>query len=159
MGRNLTLLIRPASGDGQQLRLRSLACPQARSRVRIASHVSTLTNIRQIADIRCAEHSKCRSPCARINDITTAFYRSMLALCATLLVSPLVTAADTPPPPHHGPPPEAIAACKGKAVGASVSFTGRHGETMTGTCESINGVLAARPANMPPPPGASGPAR
>lgn len=55
--------------------------------------------------------------------------------------------------------PEVIAACKGKTAGTTVSFTGRHGETITGTCELFNGTLAARPANMPPPPGASSPSR
>lgn len=33
-----------------------------------------------------------------------------------------------------GPPPEAIAACQGKASGASCSFVGRQGETLGGTC-------------------------
>jgi len=37
-------------------------------------------------------------------------------------------------PPRHGPPPEAMAACKGKAVGDSCSFVGRRGETLTGSC-------------------------
>lgn len=52
------------------------------------------------------------------------------------------------------PPPEAIAACNGKAVGAQVSFTGRRGDTVTGTCQQIGEVLAARPAGRPqgPPP-------
>ena len=84
----------------------------------------------------------------------------LLALGAVALISSLARAGDEPPPPpHRGPPPEAIAACKGKTAGASVSFTDRRGETLTGTCETINGVLAARPANMPPPPGASAPSR
>lgn len=50
----------------------------------------------------------------------------------------------------HGPPPEAIAACNGKSAGATVSFTGRRGDTITGTCEKIGDVLAARPAGGPP---------
>ena len=66
------------------------------------------------------------------------------------------------PPP--GPPPEAIAACQGKAVGASASFTGRHGETLSGTCQYVSSsqsgsssqVLALRPDRMPPPPGQGG---
>ena len=66
------------------------------------------------------------------------------------------TAASAPPnglPPS--PPPEAIAACKGKAEGAQVSFTGRNGETLSGVCQLFNGTLAARPAGgggRPPPP-------
>jgi hypothetical protein len=35
---------------------------------------------------------------------------------------------------RRGPPPEAIAACNGKASGAACTFTGRRGETLTGTC-------------------------
>lgn len=53
-----------------------------------------------------------------------------------------------------GPPPEALAACKGKTEGAKVSFTGRRGETLTGTCQTTPQGLAARPDGMPggPPP-------
>ena len=65
------------------------------------------------------------------------------------------------PPP--GPPPEAIAACKGKSEGTEVTFTGRNGESFTGTCQTVDGVLAAQPRggrgrgpaggqNPPPPP-------
>lgn len=60
--------------------------------------------------------------------------------------------APSGPPPGgkpHGPPPEAIAACNGKAAGATVSFIGRRGDTITGTCEKIGDVLAARPAGGP----------
>ncbi len=58
-----------------------------------------------------------------------------------------------------GPPPEAVAACKGKSEGAEVSFTGRNGETMTGTCRSINGQLAAMPKGGPGGPGGQPPSR
>lgn len=60
-----------------------------------------------------------------------------------------------------GPPPEAIAACQGKAVGAAASFTGRKGETFSGTCQYAtttnqqgvsSQVLALRPDRMPAPP-------
>lgn len=78
-----------------------------------------------------------------------------LAMAATTAEPPAPPASGTPP----GPPPEAIAACKGKTEGATVSFTGRRGETLTGTCQTTNGVLAARPAGgpggagqRPPPP-------
>ena len=37
---------------------------------------------------------------------------------------------DHPPPP----PPEAIDSCADKQGGDSCSFTGREGETLTGTC-------------------------
>lgn len=52
------------------------------------------------------------------------------------------------PPP--GPPPEAVAACDGKAAGATVSFQGHGGETVTGVCEQAGAVLAARPARVRP---------
>jgi hypothetical protein len=53
-----------------------------------------------------------------------------------------------------GAPPEAIAACKGKTEGAEVSFTNRDGATLTGTCRSVDGQLAAMPKGGPggPPP-------
>lgn len=73
-----------------------------------------------------------------------------------------------------GPPPEAIAACKGKTEGAAASFTGRNGETFSGTCQYLgkrddrredkgggksdgkdkgsDKVLALRPNGPPPPP-------
>lgn len=56
---------------------------------------------------------------------------------------------DGPPP---GPPPEAVAACKGKADGAKVSFTGHRGETLNGICKKMGDVIAAMPEGMGPPP-------
>ncbi len=35
---------------------------------------------------------------------------------------------------RKGPPPEAIQACQGKSANAACSFTGRNGETLSGTC-------------------------
>lgn len=49
---------------------------------------------------------------------------------------------------QHGPPPEAIAACEEKAVGETVEFTGRQGETLTATCQEIEGQLVAVPEGM-----------
>ena len=77
-----------------------------------------------------------------------------LAMAAAQATEPAAPPASGVPP---GPPPEAIAACKGKAEGANVSFTGRGGETLIGTCQTTNGVLAARPTGgpggqRPPPP-------
>lgn len=65
-----------------------------------------------------------------------------------------------PPPPdgsqsgNHGgrppgPPPEAVEACKGKSEGTQVSFTLRDGKTVTGTCRTDHGVLAAMPSGGP----------
>ena len=52
-----------------------------------------------------------------------------------------------PPPPGGGrPPPQAaIDACKGKAEGATVSFTNRLGSTMDRQCHMLNGILVASP--------------
>ena len=50
---------------------------------------------------------------------------------------------------QQGPPPEAIAACEGKSVGDSVTFTDPRGGSHEGTCQEIDGQLAAAPENMP----------
>ncbi len=50
---------------------------------------------------------------------------------------------------QHGPPPQAaITACEGKQVGDSVTFTGRRGESLSATCRSIEGQMAAVPEGM-----------
>ena len=55
---------------------------------------------------------------------------------------------------HRAPPPEALAACQGKSSGAACSFTGRRGDSVSGTCFSPDPSkpLACKPTNMPPPP-------
>ena len=77
-------------------------------------------------------------------------------LSTLLLVAPLVALAQAdaggPPPDqggqhHRGPPPEAVAACKGKAVGTQASFTDRGGRTVSGACTQMGDVVA-----VPPPP-------
>jgi hypothetical protein len=58
-----------------------------------------------------------------------------------------------------GPPPEAVAACKGQAEGATVSFALRDGKTVKGVCRTVNGQMAAMPPDMgngPGKPGGSG---
>ena len=80
--------------------------------------------------------------------------RPWVAAALTLAVA-LAQAQSAPPegaaghgkPP--GPPPEAVQACQGKKTGDSASFSGRDGRSMTGTCESVDGVLAVRPARGP----------
>jgi hypothetical protein len=72
--------------------------------------------------------------------------------CALLLLGTIAAAQDRSG--HRGgqplaPSPEAIAACEGQAVGATVSFKGRRGQTMTGTCQQAGDVLAARPNGRP----------
>lgn len=81
--------------------------------------------------------------------------RSLCGTAAALLLAlPFAAlAADAGPPPGGkppGPPPEAIAACNGKAEGVAASFSGRNGETVSGTCQKIGDVLAVRPAGGPP---------
>jgi hypothetical protein len=90
--------------------------------------------------------------------------RRFLATAALALASSLTAHAQGPddggPPPdgqghghgRHGPPPEAIAACKGKAVGTQASFTGRNGETITGTCTQMGDVVAIAPPHGAHPP-------
>ena len=76
-------------------------------------------------------------------------------LATLLLAAPLValaqaSAPEGPPPDqggqhHRGPPPEAIAACKGKAVGTQASFTDRSGRTVSGPCTQMGDVVAVPP--------------
>jgi hypothetical protein len=73
-----------------------------------------------------------------------------VAMLCGLLAAPgralaQASAASAPGGAPSGPPPEAIAACTGKAAGTQVSFSGHRGETFTGVCQLVNGVLAARP--------------
>lgn len=93
---------------------------------------------------------------------------SLLALCtcfslATTAASSSSSASSIDRGKPPGPPPEAVTACKGKSEGSEVSFTGRNGESFSGTCQTIDGVLAAMPKggrpggkgggqNPPPPP-------
>jgi hypothetical protein len=92
----------------------------------------------------------------RITMLNSRFIAPVIAACGAALMglAMAATTAEPPAPPASGappgPPPEAIAACKGKAEGATASFTGRRGETLTGTCQTTNGVLAMRPAGGPP---------
>ncbi len=84
---------------------------------------------------------------------------SLVTIAGWMLLSAAAMAQtqDGPPPGDnngerpHGPPPEAISACQGKANGAACTFTGRRGESLTGTCFT--------PPNKPagPPAGTQGP--
>jgi hypothetical protein len=95
---------------------------------------------------------------ARLYALLTFVVFALALFCGLLPVASMAattaaSGAGVPPggtPP--GPPPEAIAACTGKTAGTQVSFVGRGGETLTGVCQLINGVLAARPVGGPPPP-------
>ena len=94
--------------------------------------------------------------------------RHLLATAALLLAAPLAALAqsggDGGPPPdregqHRGPPPEAVAACKGKAIGSQASFADRSGRTVSGACTQMGDVVAVPPPHRsqgdrdgPPPP-------
>ena len=77
----------------------------------------------------------------------------LIFAAALLAAAPLAALAQPDgngPPPEHdghhrGPPPEAIAACKGKAVGTQASFTDREGRTVTGACVQMGDVVAIAP--------------
>jgi len=83
-------------------------------------------------------------------------FRSLPALLGAALFAVAAVAAAAPDaaPPQGGkppgPPPEALAACKGKAEGAAASFSGRNGETFSGTCQTTESGLAVRPVQGPP---------
>jgi hypothetical protein len=49
-----------------------------------------------------------------------------------------------------GPPPEAIQACEGKQEGDIVSFTGGRGDSVKGTCQTVEGQLVAVPEGHKP---------
>jgi len=51
---------------------------------------------------------------------------------------------------QQGPPPEAIKACEGKQVGDTVSFSGRGGEAVEATCQSIENQIVAVPEGHRP---------
>ena len=82
-----------------------------------------------------------------------AIRRNLSATAVMLLALPLAALAQSdsgnPPPDqggkHHGPPPEAIAACKGKAIGTQASFTDRAGRTISGACTQMGDVVAVPP--------------
>jgi hypothetical protein len=74
--------------------------------------------------------------------------RHLLAATAVLLAAPLAALAQSDTnggQPPHAPPPEAIAACKGKAVGTQASFTDRRGRTISGACTQMGDVVAVPP--------------
>ncbi|BHH84502.1 hypothetical protein [Desulforhopalus sp. 52FAK] len=51
---------------------------------------------------------------------------------------------------QQGPPPEAIKACEGKAVGDIVSFSGRRGESVKATCQTVENQIVAVPEGHRP---------
>jgi hypothetical protein len=86
---------------------------------------------------------------------SAALISCLLLACSAHAAGGAASAPSGQPP---GPPPEAVAACKGKAEGTQVSFSARGGETLTGVCQKIGDVLAARPLGGPPGGGGKPPA-
>ena len=76
---------------------------------------------------------------------------TLLASITLLLASQNVLANDNQQSSsdRQGPPPEATTACEGKSAGDSAEFEGRNGDSVTGTCEEMNGQLILRPDNPP----------
>ena len=76
---------------------------------------------------------------------------TLLASITLLLASQNVLANDNQQSSsdRQGPPPEATTACEGKSAGDSAEFEGRNGDSITGTCEEMNGQLILRPDNPP----------
>lgn len=74
--------------------------------------------------------------------------KSLMIMLILLSVVPATgcTAGNKQRP--QGPPPEAIAACKEKAVGDTVQFSGRRGKTIEATCQEIEGQVVAVPEGM-----------
>lgn len=68
---------------------------------------------------------------------------TLVATLALLTVSQFAMANG--PSGRRGPPPEAFTACEGKSAGDTAEFSGRNGESVTGTCEERNGKLVLRP--------------
>lgn len=94
-----------------------------------------------------------------LTPMTTTRHALLAAAIALVLAIPATTFAqsdwsppDSPPPHHdhpHGPPSEAIAACKGKAIGIVASFTDREGGTISGACTQMGDVVAVPPPKCP----------
>lgn len=80
--------------------------------------------------------------------LTLSSFVAAIALTA-LISTNAIASNDSGKRP--GPPPEAFAACKGKAAGDSVTFSGRNGEQVEAVCKEIKGELVAAPDKMPPP--------
>ena len=86
-----------------------------------------------------------------MNTIRRAAFAALLAIPVTVFAQSGSGAQDGPPPggAPHGPPPEAIAACQGKAVGTTASFTDRGGRTVSGPCTQMGDVVAVPPPRHP----------
>lgn len=79
----------------------------------------------------------------------------IVGLVLTLLVAGCLGSDSRPeggmPAEGQAPPEEAITACSGMTEGASCSFSGMNGETVSGTCQTIENQLSCVPDGQPRP--------
>jgi len=76
----------------------------------------------------------------------------LLILATTLgvLLSTMAMAERPAGPGRKGPPPEAVEACASASVRDSCNFSGRRGENLQGTCETVRDEqLVCLPENAP----------
>lgn len=85
----------------------------------------------------------------------TSFVDGTAAPSATLGVAASASSFGEAPPGRHrgdGPPAEALEACTDIDVGEACSFTGRRGDSLSGTCTATpddSGQVACRPDDWP----------
>lgn len=79
-------------------------------------------------------------------------YCIAIPYCALAFTAALAVRAAQAQPfgTPKGLPPEAYTTCQGKAEGASVTITLPDGKTLSGTCKTVDGKLAALPSGTPP---------
>jgi hypothetical protein len=87
----------------------------------------------------------------RVRWCGTGMKETVAALGLLAVVATAGLAFGQPPGggPPPGPPPEAIQACQGRTVGATVQFQTPRGDTITGTCREMHGQLVAMPEGGP----------
>jgi hypothetical protein len=74
---------------------------------------------------------------------------TVIVLATMLPLSACASSDNSDNQKRRKPPKVAFEACEGKAVGDSVTFTGRRGETLKATCKEMQGQLVAVPERGP----------
>ena len=87
---------------------------------------------------------------------TRHLLKTVFAFLAITTLTAVAACADSnrgggPGDRPQGPPPEAIKACEGKVEGDSVTFSGRRGESIEATCQTVQDQLVAVPEGHKPP--------
>ncbi len=72
-------------------------------------------------------------------------YSTLITLTFLLIAALPMTSCAEKNNRNQGPPPEAIEACQDKSEGDVVSFSGRRGESVSATCQTIGDILVAVP--------------